>query len=161
MGNGAANKVTEGVSGAVHRVKKSALLEVPVELAYKVVADVTRYPEFLPGCDAVEVKKQTETGIEARVDVSGAGLSQSFVTKNTYNASIITMALKEGPFKSLSGEWHFVSIGDVGCRVDVEIDYELEGALAKILGGMADKIANKVVDAFSARIDQAASGTVY
>ena len=145
----------------MQKVKKSALLEVPVELAYKVVADITRYPEFLPGCEAVEVKKQSENGVEARVTVTGAGISQSFVTKNTYEASMITMKLKEGPFKTLFGEWHFSSIGDVGCRIDVEIDYELDAALAMILGGIADKAANKVVEAFSARIDQAASGSIY
>ena len=113
----------------MRKVKKSALLEVPVELAYKVVADVTRYPEFLPGCDSVEVKKQSDNGLEARVKVSGMGISQSFVTKNTHEASTISMKLKEGPFQSLDGRWHFSSIGDVGCRIDVEIDYELDAAL--------------------------------
>ena len=145
----------------MRKVKKSALLEVPVELAYKVVADVTRYPEFLPGCDSVEIRKQNETNLEAKVRVSGMGISQSFVTKNTHDASSISMKLKEGPFRSLDGQWHFSSIGDVGCRIDVEIDYELDTALSMILGGMADKIANKVVDAFSERIHQAASGSVY
>ena len=145
----------------MRKVKKSALLEVPVELAYKVVADVTRYPEFLPGCDSVEVKKQSDSGLEARVKVSGMGISQSFVTKNTHEASTISMKLKEGPFQSLDGRWHFSSIGDVGCRIDVEIDYELDAALTMILGSMAEKIANKVVDAFSERIDRAASGSVY
>ena len=143
------------------RVKKSALLEVPVELAYKVVADVARYPEFLPGCDSVEVRQQNESGLEARVKVSGMGITQSFVTKNIHEASSISMKLKEGPFRALDGRWHFSSIGDVGCRIDVEINYEFDPALTMILGSMADKIANKVVDAFSQRIDQAASGSIY
>ena len=50
---------------------------------------------------------------------------------------------------------------DVGCRIDVEIDYELEGMLVTILGGIVDKVANKLVDAFSGRIEQAASSSIY
>ena len=41
-------------------IRKSALLEVPVELAYAVVADVEAYPEFLPSCDGVQVLSRAD-----------------------------------------------------------------------------------------------------
>ena len=68
-----------------------------MELAYKVVADVTKYPEFLPGCDAVAVEQKTDDELDARVTVRASGLVHSFVTTNRCEATTITMALKEGP----------------------------------------------------------------
>lgn len=145
----------------VRKIIRSALISAPVELAYKVVADVTKYPEFLPGCDAVTVEHKTDDELDARVTVRASGLVHSFVTTNRCEATTITMALKEGPFKKLMGAWHFSAVGDIGCRVEVEIVYETDVAIAFFVGTVADSVANKVVDAFSARIEKAAAGQVY
>ena len=126
---------------------------MPVEVAYQVVADVERYPEFLPGCAAVEIKKRSEHGLEAAVTAEGAGLTQTFVTANRHDPSNILMSLKKGPFKSLEGVWHFSQIGDQGCRIEVTVDFEPDGMLARILVPMSDKIANVLVDAFIERIE--------
>ncbi len=141
----------------VTKVKKSALLEAPLEVAYKVVADVERYPEFLPGCHTVEIRKCEEDVVEAKVTVQGSGMTHAFVTTNTNESKSIKMVLKEGPFKRLVGAWSFKAIGDLGCRVEIEIDYELAGGLDLMLGGLVRPLTNKMVDAFSHRIEEAAS----
>ncbi len=140
------------------RLSRSALLEVPAEIAYQVVADVTRYPEFLPGCEQVEIKKTRKDGLVAKVTVSGKGLTQSFVTTNTHTPNSILMSLKEGPFKSLEGAWYFSPIGDVGCRIEVRLVFEAKGLLARMLSGLAENVANRMVDAFTQRIVDVASG---
>ena len=77
----------------VKKITRSALLEVPVELAYQVVVDVEAYPDFLPGCERVEVLKRTDTGVEVKVTVSGAGIKQKFVTVNRHDPNMITMPI--------------------------------------------------------------------
>ena len=140
------------------KVSKTALLEVPAEVAYQVVVDVEKYPQFLPGCEAVEIIRRHDSGVDARVTVSGKGLRQSFVTTNRHDPGVISMALKEGPFRTLQGSWHFNAIGDLGCRVQVEIEYELGGMLGKLMVGVADSVAERVVLAFTRRMESAVAG---
>lgn len=142
------------------KINKSALLEAPVELAYQVVQAVEAYPDFLPGCDAVEVLNRSDHGLQARVSVKGAGLSETFVTSNRHEPTSIFMSLQEGSFQLLEGVWHFSQIGDQGCRVSVEIEYEVGGLLATFFLPIADMVANKLVDAFCQRIDDIQLGGV-
>lgn len=142
----------------MRKLSKSALLEVSPELAYRVVADVEKYPDFLPGCKSVKIKKITDRGLVAKVTVSGGGMKESFVTKNTHGAGAIHMALVEGPFKTLEGSWRFTSVGETGCRVQMEMVYEAKGMLAPLMSGLADTVANQVVDAFVWRIQKIADG---
>ena len=138
------------------RFTRSALLEVPVGIAYEVVADVEKYPSFLPGCDAVVLLRDEGEIKDVEVRVSRAGMSESFVTRNTHTADRITMKLERGPLKRLVGSWYFKAIGEVGCRVEVDIDYQLEGLFAPMIAGLADTIADKLVDAFTRRIQAVA-----
>ena len=134
-------------------VRKSALLEVPVDFAYQVVLDVARYPEFLPGCDEVTVLETTLDGLVAEVRVAGKGLRESFITSNTHLPNeAVRMSLREGPFERLEGEWVFTPLGDIGCRVDMHIDFVARGLLARLLSTLADRVADRMVDAFSQRI---------
>lgn len=142
------------------RISKSALLEAPVEIAYRVVAEVRRYPEFLPGCRTVAIHKCEDDVVEAKVTVHGSGMTYAFVTLNTHESHAIKMVLKEGPFRRLEGVWSFKPIGDLGCRVEIDIDFELAGGLEIMLGGMVRPLANKMVDAFSRRIEAAVAGEV-
>ena len=134
-------------------LERSALLEVPVSAAYDVVIDVARYPLFLPGCEAVEVLETTPSGLVAQVAVAGKGLKESFITENRHEPhEAVYMSLQQGPFDRLEGEWLFTPLGTVGCRIDLRIDYIPRGLLAKLLSGLADRVANRMVDAFSERI---------
>ena len=134
-------------------IRKSALLEVPVELAYAVVADVEAYPEFLPSCDGVQVLSRADDVIRARVEVSGMGLAHAFVTKNKHTSTGITMSLVEGPFERLEGQWSFTAISDLGCRIEVAVDFKVGGLLGSVFAPMADQVADKLVQAFCLRIE--------
>ena len=137
----------------MNTIERTALLEVPATFAYDVVIDVVHYPDFLPGCKAVQVLHATDTGLVAKVAVVGAGLHESFVTENQHTSGeAVSMSLREGPFERLEGEWVFTALGDVGCRVDLRIEYQPKGLVARLLSGLADRVANRLVDAFVARI---------
>lgn len=134
---------------------RSALVEAPPSAAYEVVVDVERYPEFLPNCESVRVLETSANGLVAAVTVVGRGLTERFVTSNAHkqNESVL-MTLREGPFRHLRGEWIFTPLGDVGCRIDLYLDFAPKGVLARLLSGLADSVANRMVDAFSDRVLQ-------
>ena len=141
----------------MNRVEKSALVEVPLELAYAVVNDIERYPEFVPGCRQVTIVDREEGALRAEVTVSGTVMGQtlreSFVTKNTgHPPAELQMQLVRGPFRSLTGTWRFKALGDLGCRVDITLEYELEGVLMKMLASLVSPMADKMVDAFVERM---------
>lgn len=134
-------------------LERSALLEVPVPVAYAVIVDVLKYPDFVAGCEQVEILQATPTGLIAQVSVAGKGLRESFVTENTHQPfESVVMSLREGPFEVLEGRWQLTPLGDVGCRVDLRIDFVPKGIVARILSGFTDRIADRLVDAFSDQI---------
>lgn len=141
----------------VNRVRQSALLEVPAAKAYGVVADIERYPEFLPGCEKVVLLTADSDRVTAQVQVSGAGQRVTFVTENRLEDRRIGVSLREGPFRKLEGLWQFTPIGDLGCRVEIDVTYELETLLGVVFKPFADVVTAKVVDAFIARVEQAAT----
>jgi ribosome-associated toxin RatA of RatAB toxin-antitoxin module len=142
----------------VTEITRSCLLLVPVEQAYRVVADVERYAEFLPACRSVSVlerridEHQVEW-VEAQVTVGKAGAEYEFVTENqgVLNQRI-EVQLKRGPFKRLHGLWSFKALGDEGCRIELRLEFEALGVLAGVLNPVAQKAADRMVDAFSQRI---------
>ncbi|MEM9620788.1 MAG: type II toxin-antitoxin system RatA family toxin [Pseudomonadota bacterium] len=137
------------------QIVRSALVEAPPSAAYAVVVDVERYPEFLPNCASVQVLETHASGLVAAVTVVGKGLTEQFITSNAHEPDqSVLMTLREGPFQHLEGEWRFTPLGDLGCRIDMRLDFAPRGVLARILSGLADAVANRLVDAFSQRVVQ-------
>ena len=137
------------------RIIRTAILDAPVTRAYKIVSDVERYPEFLPGCERVTILEPVHEQILIRVDVSWSGFSDSFVTKNrSIINETIQMDLSAGPFNSLNGVWSFSPIGESGSRVGLELNYELKG-IAKLGKQVLERAVDGCVEAFQRRIEGA------
>ena len=148
---------------AVIEIARSCLLLVPASAAYSVVADIERYPDFLPACESVKVLSREQDSpdaecsgaerIDAEVVASKAGANFTFVTRNTgvLNESV-SVALIQGPFDALEGEWHFKALGDAGCRVDFRLSFAASGLLSRLINPIAHSVADRMVDAFSHRI---------
>ena len=154
-------------------IARSCLLLVPASAAYSVVADIERYPDFLPACESVKVLSREQNfpdaecsgaerigverigveRIDAEVVASKAGANFTFVTRNTgvLNESV-SVALIEGPFDALEGEWHFKALGNAGCRVDFRLSFAASGLLSRLINPIAHSVADRMVDAFSHRI---------
>ncbi len=87
------------------QISRSALVPYSAEQMYQLVNDVHSYPEFLPGCTGSRVlDTAAPTQMTAAVDVSKAGISKTFTTRNTLtdNQSIF-MHLVDGPFRKPDG----------------------------------------------------------
>ena len=86
------------------QISRSALVPFSVEQMYNLVNDVRAYPEFLPGCVGSRIISHEQDEMTASVDVSKAGISKTFVTRNQLTSNQhIRMQLVEGPFRKLMG----------------------------------------------------------
>ncbi|MEK6297773.1 MAG: type II toxin-antitoxin system RatA family toxin, partial [Paraburkholderia tropica] len=64
-------------------VQKTVLIRHSAEQMFDLVTDVDDYPNFLPWCGGVEVRRKDETGMEAKIDINFKGIKQHFATRNT------------------------------------------------------------------------------
>ncbi len=108
-------------------VNKSVLIWYSPEEMFALVADVARYPEFLPWCSHTQVLEQDAHSMTAEVGMSMGALRKSFVTRNVHEGQHkISMRLIKGPFSRLEGHWMFHPVGDGSqraCKVQLQLDY--------------------------------------
>ncbi|HEY5776583.1 MAG TPA: type II toxin-antitoxin system RatA family toxin [Xanthomonadales bacterium] len=138
------------------KITRSALVTYSAMDMYKLVEDVPVYPQFLSWCTATVVHEHSAEFQKASLTVMVAGIRQSFTTLNTlYSGERVEMKLFEGPFKNLQGEWRFMPLGDVGCKISLELDFEMNaGPMANLFGKGFGKIADRLVDDFCKRAEK-------
>jgi ribosome-associated toxin RatA of RatAB toxin-antitoxin module len=135
-------------------VIRSILVPHGAAKMYALVNDVPSYPKFLPWCGGAEILEQTDTHMKARVAIAYLGIHQSFTTHNTLeHDEKIDLTLVSGPFSKLTGQWRFTQLGDVGCKVEFELNYAFEGVIGALVAPVFDRIAATFVDAFVKRAD--------
>lgn len=120
---------------------------------YDLVNAVDAYPEFLPWCGGARIEQQTDTTMEAAIQIRVAGLDQWFKTRNNMvPGESIDMQLVEGPFKKLRGQWKFLQLEETGCRIELMLEFEFKAGLAaKLIAPAFTRIANTMVDSFCQR----------
>ena len=120
---------------------------------FDLVSDVDAYPTFLPWCSAASILVRDRDDVQARISFSVGGVAKSFTTRNRYEGThAIHMQLIDGPFRHLQGSWRFAALGDEGCRISLELEYDFASRmLAMVTGPVFNKIANSLVDAFRQR----------
>ncbi|WP_067514972.1 type II toxin-antitoxin system RatA family toxin [Endozoicomonas ascidiicola] len=138
------------------KISRSALVTYSAQQMYDLVSDIESYGEFLPSCAGGKIISQEGDQLEAILEVAKAGIRQSFSTRNKIVPGVsIEMNLLEGPFKHLSGIWTFTQLGDEGCKVSLELDFEMSNKFtAATLGALVGQMMNSMVDAFSNRAKQ-------
>ena len=137
-------------------INKTALLPHSAQTMFDLVADIARYPEFLPGCSGAEIIEQEDNVVVARLELSKAGVTQSFVTRNTNEPhASIRLTLEDGPFDSLSGEWRFDALSEEASRVSLDLTFQLRSGLLKMAASrLFETVANDMVDAMVKRANQ-------
>jgi coenzyme Q-binding protein COQ10 len=125
---------------------------------FALVADVERYPEFLPLCTGLVVtsRRQREDGgqeLTARMSVGYKTIAENFTTRIVTRPadSCIDVSYLDGPFKHLDNRWHF-SNDATGSTVDFFIDYEFRSKLlGALVGSMFDHAFHRFSEAFEER----------
>ncbi len=124
---------------------------------FDVVADVERYPEFLPLCEGLVVRSRQEHGGEsvltATMSVGYRAIRESFTSRVTLRPeeSEIAVAYLDGPFSHLDNRWRFRDAGS-GSEIHFYIDYAFASRmLAVLMGAVFDKAVKKYTQAFEER----------
>jgi len=139
-----------------HRVERSALVDYSAEQMFELVNDIEAYPQYMDDCVSAEVLSRGEGWLEARLELQKAGISQSFVTRNTLEPPHrMSMSLVEGPFSKLEGCWSFREIDGGACRVTLELEFEMQNRLLSMaVGKFFEMTASQQVDALCERARQ-------
>jgi len=139
-----------------HRVERSALVNYSAAQMFNLINDIEAYPQFMDGCSGAKILARGDDWLEARLELSKAGVNQSFVTRNQLQPPhSMSMNLVDGPFKYLRGVWRFTALSEQACKVSFELEFELQNRLLGMaVGKLFETVSNKQVDALCARAKQ-------
>lgn len=126
----------------------------PEEL-FSLVADVGKYPEFLPWCKAARIRDKGEGWLIADLVISFAGFSEKYTSKvHLYPTERIEVELVEGPFSRLTNSWRFEK-AENGCEIHFSLDFQFRSRLLeKMIGLVFEKAFKAMVSAFETRADE-------
>ena len=134
------------------------------EQMYDLVADVERYPEFLPLCEGLAVRSRRErdgrTLLVADMTVGYKAIRETFTSRVTLDPENLKILVEyvDGPFRYLENRWTFKP-HEAGCEVGFFISYEFASRmLGLLMGAMFDKAFRKFAEAFERRADQVYRG---
>jgi ribosome-associated toxin RatA of RatAB toxin-antitoxin module len=137
----------------MREVKRTALIaEAPARM-FQLINDIERYPEFVPGCQAARVVSRKGNEMVATLDIKRGPLHAQFTTRNLMDPDRrVLMQLVSGPFRVLEGLWTLTPLGDLGCRVELEMRFEFANRVAGALfEPLFETTAASLVDAFVKR----------
>ena len=127
---------------------------------FELVDKVEDYPLFLPWCGGTRLIERTGALTLATIDIDYHGVKQSFTTCNRKQPfEWMHIELQEGPFRHLTGHWHFKSLAETACKVEFQLQYEFSSkVLEKIVGPVFNYIASTFVEAFILRAESGIAG---
>ncbi|MGD2074508.1 MAG: type II toxin-antitoxin system RatA family toxin [Gammaproteobacteria bacterium] len=134
-------------------INKSALVPYTPQEMFALVRGVEAYPQFLPWCKQAKILSADQDEVRATLWLSKGGVEKAFTTSNRHQSNkMIEIRLVEGPFKRLQGFWRFDPLGDSGCKVSLDIEFEFASRmLSLVVGPVFNQIANSLVDSFQKR----------
>ena len=137
----------------MNKINRSAIVPYSQEQMFKLVTDISSYPEFLPWCSEARIISCDEQQTTAKLFIAFKGVKQSFTTRNlNIRPDRITMQLVDGPFSHMGGQWHFLMLSDTACKIELKLEFAFNSKwLEKIVGPVFGMIGNTMVDSFHQR----------
>jgi coenzyme Q-binding protein COQ10 len=131
------------------------------ERMFDLVAEVERYPEFVPFCEMLQVRGRRRDGerevLVADMSIGYKLVRETFTSKVTLDRPALEIRADylDGPFRALENSWTFKPLPDGGSEISFCIQYEFRSrALAVLMGAMFDRVFRTFADAFEKRADQ-------
>jgi coenzyme Q-binding protein COQ10 len=128
---------------------------------FDLVAAVEHYPEFVPLCESLRVRKRLQEGgkdiVVADMTVAYKLLRQTFTSRVTLDRTNLQILVEylEGPFRQLNNRWRFRPAGDRVCHVEFYIAYEFRSrTLGALMGTVFDAAFRRFASAFEQRADK-------
>ena len=126
----------------------------PEEL-YALVADVRRYPEFLPWCMAARIREESDAVLTADLIIGFQMFRERFTSyiELDHQNHEINVKYAEGPFRYLTNKWRFRPHPD-GCEIDFYVDFEFNSRLLQsVIETLFTEAVKRMVKAFEDRAD--------
>ena len=134
-----------------HREKR--FLPYSPEQIFDLVADVERYPEFLPWCVGARISKRDERTITADLMIGFKMIRERYTSKVRLDrpGRIDVDYGNDGPFRHLENHWQFAK-ADGGCEIDFYLDFEFRSRmLQRLIGVLFQEAVKRMVAAFEGR----------
>lgn len=134
----------------IHEVRR---LPFSAEQMFDLVADVERYPEFLPWVVATRVRSETEHELIADMLVGFKALREKFTSQvEKHRPDLIRVHYVDGPLRDLDNTWGFRALGPNACELDFHVEFAFRNAMFERLAGQYfDSAFRKMVAAFETR----------
>jgi coenzyme Q-binding protein COQ10 len=138
------------------------VLPYSAEQLYGLVADIERYPEFLPWCVAVRIRGREGALIHADMAIGFRMFRETFTSRVTLTPpNAIDVAYVDGPFRYLNNHWRFADQPGGGCLVDFYVDFEFRSALLRrVIGVLFGEAVRRLVASFEGRARQLYGGAL-
>ncbi len=122
------------------------------EQMFDLVADVGKYPQFLPWCSAARVRSHTDDEEVADLTISFGPFRESFTSRVTLERpERVRVRYENGPFRYLNNQWRF-SPDPRGCKVDFFVDFEFKSRILQAaIGVVFNQAVSRMVNAFLKR----------
>ena len=129
---------------------------------FDLVADIEKYPKFVPLCQSLRMKSRSTKGegvevLVADMTVAYKLVRETFASRVTLDRANLEILVEylSGPFSHMENRWHFRPLGSQSCDVEFFIDYEFRSRmLAMLMGAMFEVAFRRFAAAFEARADQ-------
>jgi len=112
---------------------------------FDLVADVGRYPEFLPWCVGADVREQSEAHLVADLTIGFKLFRERFTSRVALDRpQMVHVAYENGPFRYLNNHWKFLP-HERGCLVDFYVDFEFQSRLLQAAIGVVFNEATRLM----------------
>lgn len=128
------------------------VLRYTPEQMFNLVADVRRYPEFLPWCVGARIVSQTETELLADLTIGFKMFRETFRSRVALDRPHgVRVQYENGPFRYLNNTWKFTPV-EAGTEVDFFVDFEFKSRLLQaVIGTVFNEAVRLMVRAFERR----------
>lgn len=132
--------------------EKRTLPYTPEQL-FALVADVEKYPQFLPWCLSCRILRRDGNTMFADLVIGYGLVREKFTSKVVMDEpGTIRVEYMHGPLKYLSNKWDFIRNPDGTCTIDFYVDFEFKNAVfQKLMGVFFNELVRRMVGAFEER----------
>ena len=134
---------------------KNKTINHPVKKIYNLVADVKKYPDFLPWCSNITIKEKTKKYIITQVKVGFQNINESYLCKVLlYPQKRIALDYISGPFEYLAIDWKFKKISKNKTDVSFSCNFKFKSIFLRLCTSFfLENAVEKMVDAFEKKLN--------
>jgi ribosome-associated toxin RatA of RatAB toxin-antitoxin module len=136
-------------------LRRSVLVPYTAEGMFDLIEQAEHYPKFLPWCVAATILERSDDWVAARIEFSYLKVRFGFQTRNPKRRpEWLQVRLVEGPFRHFLADWRLRPLGNLGCKVEFDLAYEVsDSVLDGIAAKAVDLVSRSMMDAFIRRAE--------